>query len=357
MRQAQEIVIVGCGAVAQQFYKPALRSLERVGVLSVKAVVDPSPTALKVLSAAFPQATAAQTTDALKLGPGVLAVIASPPRFHAEQTLEAFRRGWHVLCEKPMATTLEEAQRMASAAEKNKRTFAVGLYKRFFPTSRYIRDICHGKQLGELLRITATEGGAFRWPAASTSFFDKRQSFGGVLADVGIHLFDLLGWWIGPPNAVTYADDAMGGLESNSWVQLAYSGGARAMVHLSRDWQTDQRYILEFEGGVLVWKVNDASGLTLSLSGTEFALDGALYPSTWGSSGACAQVSSSSNAFSFIAQIRNVVAAIEGKENLVVPGAEAIDSLKLVLRCYASRSFLEQPWLPPNEAARARQLA
>ena len=267
--QPIHVILVGCGAVAQQFYLPALRSLERAGLLSVRVVVDPNPSAAARICSAFPRASVAVTIEEATCAPGSLAIIASPPKFHGVQTIGAFERGWHVLCEKPVATTVGEAAKMVASAEIHNRIFAVGLYKRFFPASRYLHDLCHHKQLGRLVRFSATEGGAFRWPAASISFFDKKQTFGGVLADVGVHLFDLLGWWLGSPDQVSYADDAMGGVESNAWVELVYPDGAHGTIHLSRDWQTEQTYRFVFESGEVCWRVNDASGLTLQIGGTD----------------------------------------------------------------------------------------
>jgi predicted dehydrogenase len=356
-RTPQEVILIGCGAVSQQFYLPALRSLERSGVLCVKAIADPNPQALSKIARAFPRAQAANSPDEVSLRSGSLAIIASPPKFHAAQAIAAVGKGWHVLCEKPVSTTVAEAEEMVAAAKSHGRLLAVGLYKRFFPASRYLHDLCHRQQLGRLVRFTVTEGGAFRWPAASASFFDKSQSFGGVLADVGVHLFDLLGWWLGPPEKVSYADDAMGGIESNAWVELSYPGGASGTVHLSRDWQTDQSYRFLFESGVVHWKVNDANGLTLQLGGTGSALKAVLVPELSSAEADYSEIPKASNAQSFIEQLRNVVAAIEGREDLVVPGSEALDSLRLILNCYASKAFLEQPWLPSNEAQRARTLA
>jgi len=356
-RIPQTVVLVGCGAVSQQFYLPALRTLEGAGLLSVKAIVDPSPLALEKIARAFPRAQALGSMDQATLPSGALAIIASPPRFHAAQTIAAVGKGWHVLCEKPVSTTLAEAEEMVTAARDHGRLLAVGLYKRFFPASRYLHDLCHRRPLGRLVRFTATEGGEFRWPAASASFFDKNQSFGGVLADVGVHLFDLLGWWLGPPEKVSYADDAMGGIESNAWIELGYAGGTHGTIHLSRDWQTEQSYRFIFESGIVHWRVNDANGLTLQLGGTGSALKALLVPEILFPEAEYSDSPKASNAQSFVEQIRNVVAAIDGREELVIPGSQALDSLRLILDCYASKEFLEQPWLPSNEAQRARTLA
>src|SRR5690606_21980948 len=108
----------------------------------------------------------------------------------------------------------------------NQCLLAIGLYKRFFPASRYIRSLCRDWLLGPLLDFSIQEGGPFRWPAGP-SFFDRTQTPGGVLLDIGVHVFDLLGWWLGEPVNLHYSDDAMGGLETNAFARLEYSNGVQ----------------------------------------------------------------------------------------------------------------------------------
>jgi predicted dehydrogenase len=85
-----------------------------------------------------------------------------------------------------------------------------------------------------------SEGGQFNWPAQSASFFQKSNSQGGVLADLGVHVLDLLIWWFGMPEKVGYEDDAMGGLEANCRLELEFAGGVSGTVRLSRDTQLSQ---------------------------------------------------------------------------------------------------------------------
>lgn len=347
------VVLVGCGAVAQQFYAPALRTLQKAGDLTVRALVDPSAEARAVLARTFPLATAGADLDSAHLPAGALAIIASPPRFHAAQTIAALTRGWHVLCEKPLAVDSLEATQMIALAARHQRILAAGLYKRFFPASRYLRSLCRDQLLGPLVSFTITEGGPFRWPAASRSFFEKSQSAGGVLTDIGVHVLDLLVWCLGLPAEISYADDAMAGLEANAWIGLAFPDGARGTVHLSRDWATEQAYTFTFERGLVRWKVNDANGLTVQLAGAPAALQANLVtPLAPGDEHRSSQLLDS-NAQSFIASLRNVIAAMAGREELVVPASEALHSLQLIETCYARRGLLEQPWLTAAEASHA----
>ena len=340
------LVLVGCGAVSQLFYTPALHALEATGLLRVAALVDPAEPARRILQAAFPGAQSAATLDAVAVPDGALAVIASPPRWHAAQTRAAFARGWHVLCEKPMDASSAEADTMIAAAETAGRLLAVGHYKRFFPSSQYLKFLCGpAGPLGPLQSFSLAEGGPFTWPAASAGFFDRHQTPGGVLLDIGVHVFDLLLWWLGEPTHFAYADDAMGGLETNARVTLDF-GPVRGRVQLSRDWITPQRYEFEFAQGHVGWTVNDANGLSLTLNGAPFTLQGKLT----GPTGAPA----ATNPQSFIAQLQQVVTAVRTGEPVLVDGRAGRRALHLIEACYARREFLDQPWLDPEETANAR---
>ena len=343
---ALPIVLVGCGAVSQLFYAPALRALEAGGLLRVTALVDPVPAAGAQLQREFPRAGLTATLEEAAAPDGSLAIIASPPRWHAAQTVAALARGWHVLCEKPMATSSLEAAQMIAAADAADRLLAIGHYKRFFPSSSYLKFLCRGASpLGALRRFSIAEGGPFTWPAASPAFFQKRETPGGVLLDIGVHVFDLLLWWLGDPTEFSYADDAMGGLEANARVALHF-GPVTGRVQLSRDWITAQRYEFEFERGTVDWTVNNANGLTLTLDGAPGALQGALLRPD--------HTPGDTNAQSFIAQLQQVATAVRHGSAALVDGREGARALGLIEACYARRKLLAQPWLSDAELSSAR---
>jgi predicted dehydrogenase len=317
-------------------------------------MVDPSVAARDSISPFFPKAGQAASIEQTTAPAGTLAIIASPPAFHAPQTLAAFERGWHVLCEKPLGSSLHEAESMVAAAQHHQLILATSLHRRFFPAARYIQSLCRDWELGPLTHFSISEGGPFRWPAGS-SIFDRTQTRGGVLFDLGIDVFDLLSWWLGEATQVRYVDDAMGGLETNAFVQLNFSGGAQGRIHLSRDWATTQQYRFVFERGIVIWKATEANGLTVQLAGAPAGLRGTLISRESDALYPLESQPMETNAQCFVQQLANVVAAIGGTEKLLVSGEEAFAALKLIDRCYAHRSLVEQPWLTPTEAAHAHE--
>lgn len=341
-----DIVLIGCGAVGRLFYQPALLELSRCGELRVAALVDPAESTRAVLGERYPEAQSVSALENAGAPAGSLAIIASPPRLHAEHTLAALARGWHVLCEKPMATTSVDCEKMIRAAAISRRLLAVGHYKRFFPASAYLRELIQEKTLGPLRSFNIQEGGPFRWPAASPSFFRREETPGGVLLDIGVHVIDLLLWWLGEPAAFEYSDDAMGGLEANAVLDLSFTTGTTGRIQLSRDWTTRQLYHFEFEHGTVDWTVNQANGLTLKLNGLG-RLAGTLVNSE--------DLPAYTNPQSFIAQLQNVLGAMRNEQALLVNGREGARAVQLIEACYSRRQLLAQPWLEPAELGRARQ--
>ncbi|MDD5348911.1 MAG: Gfo/Idh/MocA family oxidoreductase [Chthoniobacteraceae bacterium] len=350
------VVLAGCGAVSRFFYAPALTALEASGLLRVEALADPSPASLAVLAASFPRArqTARLEDNALS---GRLVIVASPPKFHAAAALHALANGAAVLCEKPMANSVAEAETMAAAARESGALLAVGLYKRFFPACEALKGLIEQQPLGPLRFFTIAEGGKFGWQAASDSFFRKSVTPGGVLLDIGVHVLDLLLWWLGEPDSLLYRDDAMGGQEANCHLDLRYADGVYGEVRLSRDWPTRNEYHFFFERGVVRYKVNEANHLEIHADGMPI-LSGTLHGMSPEPGRLQLGAPLRTNPQSFIEQLRNVAAAVHGRAPLRVPGEEGVRSLRLIERCYAERAgLLDMPWLTPAETAAAEKTA
>jgi predicted dehydrogenase len=340
--------VVGCGAITEMYYAPSVRELERAGYATVSAIFDPS--AERVAKAGAQLKGAKQFTDFsefVKSAPQ-LAIVASPAKFHAEQTIKLLESGASVLCEKPFASNVAEGERMLVAAALAKRKMAVGLFRRFFPACNLIREYIAAETLGKAIDFEFSEGGMFDWPAQSASFFQKKNAQGGVFLDLGAHLLDLMLWWFGDPTSYDYSDDAMGALEINSVARFEFANGLRGRVQLSRDWQLPNKYVIRCEKGWLAWKVGDANGVEMGAKGSSHTILGEILEG--GSSAA-------NYTESFVAQLANCIEAITGDEKLVVPGEEGIRSLRLIEKCYQSRKLLAMPWLTEVEMARARELA
>lgn len=138
-----------------------------------------------------------------------------------------------MLCEKPLATSLDEAKEMAAVSEATGRILAVGMSRRFFPSVSEAAALVRNGKLGDNLEFVCREGGGYGWPVATDGPFKRQSSGGGVLIDRGVHVLDTLQALLGEPTLEASFDDSFKeGVEANSLIWLR-CGSARGFVQLS----------------------------------------------------------------------------------------------------------------------------
>jgi len=182
----KRVAIVGCGGIA----KSHAAAIEELDGLELAAVVDTDPEARAAAEEAW-GAPGYHSVGELLSGPTIdIACICTPPATHRALTEEFLGAGLDVLCEKPLATSTEDAEAMIRAAERANRRLAVS------DKFRHVADLAEAGervQAGEIGRplhyavcFCAPVDVRGRWPS------DPAQSGGGVLMDNGPHAFDVL---------------------------------------------------------------------------------------------------------------------------------------------------------------------
>ncbi len=356
LHQPLNIALIGCGAVSQLYYAPALKELEKHKRLRVSALFEPNPANLQIVKDGFPYATIVTSLSELSTQNVDIAIIASPPQFHAQQTIQLLNSGLSVLCEKPMAATVAEAESMIEAARSARGLLSIGLFRRFLPAAQTIHRLLSLQLLGDITSFEFSEGGLFNWPVQSSQYFKKSTAQGGVLIDIGVHLIDLMIWWFGEPPDVSYEDDAMGGIEANCRFQCKFDKGFSGNVRLSRDCVLTNRYLIKGTKGWLKWDVNDSTNnIQLGFNDCSFALDAQIHNISISDPFKPGEISNNFQQ-SFISQINHLIAAIERKVPLMVSGEQAIQSLKIIQSCYEKRTLMPMPWLNDLELKQAYQL-
>lgn len=127
--------------------------------------------------------------------------IATPDHLHVEPALQAIEKGKHVLIEKPIATTIEDAETIMAAAEKHNVRVAVDFHKRWDPASINMKNRIDDNTLGRLIRgymnmddIIDVPMNWLKWSAQSSP-----AHF------LGIHCYDLIRWYMGCEATEVYA--------------------------------------------------------------------------------------------------------------------------------------------------------
>jgi predicted dehydrogenase len=274
-------------------------------------------------------------------------VLASPPRYHAEQAVAVLAGNCDVFCEKPLATDLASGERIAAAASSSGHRVFVGLVRRQFPAAKAIRHLVQSGAIGDIQSIECFEGGPFTWPVRSADYFRPAGGNGGVLQDIGTHCLDLLVWWLGAPTSLSYSDDAMGGVEANCSIDLDF-GSARAHVRLSRDWARPNCYVILGTGGRIDWAVEDASRVEITLDDGvvgELSLAPAAAHPRSNEEGSARGRTWFGFEDAFAAQLRAVA---DRRTDVLVEAVDALPVLALVDHCYATRTAIPMPWMVPD---------
>lgn len=183
------VAIIGCGAAARRIHLPALRAAGATVSVFASRTIDSARAAAKEWGGGevtddWSAAVARDDVDAV--------VVCAPNILHAPVAIAAARAGKHVLVEKPMATTLTDADAMIDAADRAGVILVPAHNARFEPVVRAVAEAAGS--LGVISRFYAALGhpGPLSWSAGADWFFDPEVSGGGALLDLGVHLADIL---------------------------------------------------------------------------------------------------------------------------------------------------------------------
>jgi predicted dehydrogenase len=328
--------VVGCGAVAASHYLPAL-----AGCAGAEASVLVDADLRRARALAERGGVPGVAADFRELpGRAEAAVVALPNHLHAPVAIELLHAGVHVLVEKPMALSTADCDAMLEAAAAAGAALSVGLQFRLFDSSRLVAELLASGLLGRLAGFDLRLGVVSRWPFATGFALRRETAGGGVLVDYGVHLLDLLLFWLGEWAAVSYRDDALGGVESDCELELALRSGCTGMVEISRSRNLRNTCRLVGERATLevgIWDPDPP--ITLAVAGCEVALAG--------SARRGAEAGLDFNG-AFRRQLADFAAAIRGGHEPAIPGREGRRSVALIEACYAARQPLDLPWLAPG---------
>lgn len=187
------VAIIGCGGIANGKHLPSLKKVEQVELV---AFCDTDVEKARVAADEYGAAGAKVYEDYQQLLKDTsidVVHVCTPNISHAKISIASMNAGKHVMCEKPMAKTSEEANQMIVAAEVTGKKLTIGYQNRFRQDSQYLRKVCQRGDLGEVYFAKAH---AIRRRAVPTwgVFLDEEKQGGGPLIDIGTHALDLALW-------------------------------------------------------------------------------------------------------------------------------------------------------------------
>ncbi len=178
--------------------------------VTVAAICDIRPDAMakaqEVLTRAGSSAKPCRFTELREMlrEPLDAVLIVTPTDLHARQSVLALRAGCAVFCEKPMALSLRDCDRIIAARDHAKRQLMIGQCLRFWPEYQALRQAVQSGEYGRLRALTMTRVGAFPDASVNAWMGNGRRS-GGALLDLHLHDADWAQDVFGPPRALCAA--------------------------------------------------------------------------------------------------------------------------------------------------------
>lgn len=195
MKDSEEIykvALIGCGWIAEDKHVAGLMANKDIEIV---ALCDVAVQKAERLAAMFGLGNVVIYSDYKKMLEAVdteIIHIATPNPLHCEMTVAALEAGNHVLCEKPMAITKVECEKMIEAAKKADKKLTIGYQWRYRPEALYIKEMCSRGELGEIYyaKVHATRYRAVpKWGE-----YLSGGNGGGVMIDGAPHALDLTLW-------------------------------------------------------------------------------------------------------------------------------------------------------------------
>ncbi len=227
-------------------------ALGRSGDCSLSAVADRDPTRARDVVTGHDAAALGDFRELIAREDLDAVIVSTPPDSHEEITLAALTAGKHVLCEKPLAPSVEACRRMVDEARQRGLVLATGFCQRYFPAVQFVKENVESGAIGELTHVRAYTGHLGLSEFREAWMYDKRTIGGGALMDNGIHLIDLVSDLLGDVAEVYGATSGavwkLDGTEDHSIALLRNREGKTATIEAAWNEWRGYRFSIEAYG-------------------------------------------------------------------------------------------------------------
>ena len=192
------VAVIGCGSIARYRHLGEFNNHSEVEIVAVCDIVEERA---QEMASNMMQKLIRVMKNYLKYEKLDAVSVCLPNYLHAPVSIAALNAGCHVLCEKPMATSKEEAEDMIEAAKNNNKKLMIAHNQRFVPSHAKARELIANGEIGKIysFRTAFGHGGPEGWSVDGKDswFFKKDQAFIGAMGDLGVHKADLLRYLLG----------------------------------------------------------------------------------------------------------------------------------------------------------------
>jgi predicted dehydrogenase len=317
--------LIGTGNIAHTHVN-RLKTAEEAAIVALADPSAPSRATIKQKFALTGAAEFADYKDMLQRADVDAVIICSPHTLHFQQAWDALSAGKHVLLEKPMVCTSDEAERLIAHAKSCGKLLQVSYQRHALPQFIYIREAIASGKIGKLTSITAA---LFQdWKDAQTGTWRQNSllSGGGMLMDSGSHIIDVLLWTTGlTPESVIAQIDCQGApVEVDSFSIIRFAEGLTCSLNIigkAAQKAFVETYVFTGENGAIYY---DKGAVTIHVNGQQ--------PVAAELPGAGTDPD------------KNFVEAILGRQQLLIPGEYALKVLLMTEMIYKAGGY--RPELP-----------
>ena len=238
------VAVVGCGLIGKRRAEQA----KSHPATELRITIDANEASARAIAEEFGAEWATDYNKAITSDVDIV-VVATPNGFLRDVAVAALDAGKHVLIEKPMGRNLDEALEMAAAADRAGRRLKIGFNHRYHPAIAEAHRRFSAGDVGEFIHARARYGHGGRPGYEKEWRGNPTLAGGGELTDQGVHVIDLLQWFVGaaPAEAFGYLQTAvwpLGQLEDNAFALLKWPNGTVASFHTA--W-TQWKNLFSFE--------------------------------------------------------------------------------------------------------------
>jgi predicted dehydrogenase len=220
------IGVIGLGAIGQQHVQ-AIAQIERANLIGV---TDINREVAEKTASLYKATAFTEYNDMLSMPELHAVVVATPDEIHTEPCVAAANARKHILVEKPIATTIEDAQAIIDASNKANVKLMIGFSLRFNLHYMSVKKMVEAGQLGDLISI-------FSRRLNVVTQADRINGRCGVLHFLGIHEFDVLRWIVGSEPVSIYTEESTSvpkkfPQDNESFSIIHFANGVRACAHI-----------------------------------------------------------------------------------------------------------------------------
>ena len=224
--------LIGFGGIAKAHRKAFLK-LEDLGIAKLVCAYDIEPKAFSKKISINIDSEAVDAEEHINFYTDLDEMVAKeefdfvdicvPSFMHCKLTVEMLRRGYHVMCEKPMALNYADCEEMIRAAEESGKELMIGQCLRFYPVFNYIKEAIEENRFGKVTgaffsRLSAPP--IWGWE----NWFMSPERSGGCITDLHVHDIDIIRFLFGEPEAVSCRAESSISVHDTVHTSLIYGG-------------------------------------------------------------------------------------------------------------------------------------